>query len=47
MKELVGFCAVCNREIYCQDGFLDGVILDDQSLQCFSCDSKNTEDQQK
>ncbi|MBN8207659.1 hypothetical protein JI666_02750 [Bacillus sp. NTK071] len=37
MKELVGECANCHKPIYCLDGFLDGVISDNRTLYCFSC----------
>ncbi|MGI8316668.1 hypothetical protein [Halobacillus mangrovi] len=40
MVELVGTCTRCGSEIYCRDGFLDGVIKEDQSLVCFNCDQK-------
>ena len=40
MKELIGNCAVCSREIYCKGGFLDGVIQENKSLLCFICDKK-------
>lgn len=37
MQELVGHCIVCNKEILCHDGFLNGVVLEDKSLICFTC----------
>ena len=37
MKELVGHCQECQKEIYCLDGFLDGIVREDQSLICFEC----------
>ncbi|WP_198162713.1 hypothetical protein [Halobacillus mangrovi] len=40
MVEWVGTCSRCGRGIYCRDGFLDGVIEEDQSLVCFNCDQK-------
>ncbi|WP_181833229.1 hypothetical protein [Bacillus taeanensis] len=43
MKELVGCCVSCGKEIYCQNGFLNGVIRDDQLLQCFPCYNQNVE----
>ncbi|WP_182914119.1 hypothetical protein [Paenibacillus sp. 1011MAR3C5] len=39
MKELVGHCRACGREVYCRDGFLDGVVQEDSSVLCFACDS--------
>lgn len=41
MRELVGHCKECNREVYCQDGFLNGVVLEDQSVVCFECMDRN------
>ncbi|MDU0200420.1 MULTISPECIES: hypothetical protein [Paenibacillus] len=37
MHELVGTCNLCGKPIYCREGFLDGVILEDKSLVCFEC----------
>jgi hypothetical protein len=37
MKELVGQCSVCHKEIYCLEGFLNGVILENKDLICFEC----------
>ncbi|MBM7553024.1 hypothetical protein [Thalassobacillus pellis] len=36
MRELVGTCTVCGKEIYCEDGFLNGEHLDNE-LYCFDC----------
>ncbi|WP_164908552.1 hypothetical protein [Halobacillus litoralis] len=38
MKEWVGVCANCADDIYCKNGFLEGVINEDRTLICFSCD---------
>ena len=38
MRELVGYCKDCQKEIYCLDGFLNGVILDDKTIICYSCE---------
>jgi hypothetical protein len=41
MKELVGNCCECKKEIYCLDGFLNGVVKD-KNIYCFECfDSAN------
>lgn len=37
MQELVGTCSTCGKTIYCREGFLDGVVLEDKSLVCFEC----------
>ncbi|HZG72199.1 MAG TPA: hypothetical protein VEY51_11760 [Chondromyces sp.] len=42
MKELVGNCKECNKEIYCLDGFLNGVKVADGVI-CFECEEKNTQ----
>ena len=43
MKELIGHCAACSKEVYCKGGFLDGVIQEDKSLLCFTCHNKSKE----
>ena len=40
VEEKVGQCSICNKTIYCLDGFLDGVITDDKELLCFSCEQE-------
>ncbi|WP_159439892.1 hypothetical protein [Bacillus sinesaloumensis] len=38
MKELVSTCIVCKKEIYCLDGFINGVVSEDkQGILCFDC----------
>jgi hypothetical protein len=37
MQELVGCCKKCNKTIFCDNGFLNGIVLDDKSLLCFDC----------
>lgn len=36
MKEWVGYCEVCGKDIYCLDGFLNGV-KEEAALLCFDC----------
>lgn len=43
MQELVGNCKKCNKQIFCNDGFLNGVVLEDKSLICFDCADKEQE----
>ncbi len=43
MKEHVGKCSLCEKEIYCLDGFLDGVVSEDRALYCFECAAKQEE----
>lgn len=40
MQELVGKCKSCGKEIYCLDGFLNGIHTNDQQLICFDCEKK-------
>ncbi|WP_226036880.1 hypothetical protein [Aquibacillus saliphilus] len=41
MEEVVGVCSKCDRTIYCQDGFLDGVVDENHTLYCFVCAEGN------
>jgi hypothetical protein len=44
MKELVGYCSACSKAIYCKDGFLDGVVIQEENiLLCFICQNKRNE----
>ncbi|MET1032195.1 hypothetical protein [Domibacillus tundrae] len=36
MKELIGQCAACGKDVYCLDGFLNGVKAEEELL-CFDC----------
>lgn len=45
MQELVGYCISCNKQVFCQDGFINGVVLEDKTLLCFDCSEK--EDQSR
>lgn len=38
MEELAGHCKVCGKPVMCQGGFLQGIVLEDQSIVCFDCD---------
>jgi hypothetical protein len=37
MKELVGFCKHCSREVFCLDGFFNGVLTEEKEIFCFEC----------
>lgn len=37
MKELVGICHICKKDVYCLDGFLNGIIDDEGQLTCLAC----------
>ncbi len=43
-SELVGNCTKCNANIYCRDGFLDGVVDDSKNLYCHSCFAEQSKD---
>ena len=36
MRELIGKCSYCGKEVNCMDGFLNGVYAGQQLL-CFEC----------
>lgn len=36
MEEYLGRCSECGKEIYCRDGFLEGIHENDR-LYCFEC----------
>ena len=44
MRELVGHCKACGSEIYCNDGFFTGIVLEDKSVICFECEEKEQRD---
>ncbi|WP_194841994.1 hypothetical protein [Gracilibacillus salitolerans] len=39
MYEKVGHCTECDKTVYCEDGFLDGVHHEGE-LFCWKCDQK-------
>ncbi len=43
MQELVGECKDCKKPVFCHDGFIDGVVLDDNTLICFECFNEESE----
>ncbi|MDD9268054.1 hypothetical protein ACFPES_13530 [Paenibacillus sp. GCM10023248] len=43
MRELVGQCSVCGKDIFCADGFLEGVIREDKQLECLTCSEGRSE----
>ncbi|QDP40004.1 hypothetical protein FN924_07385 [Radiobacillus deserti] len=40
MKELVGTCSICQQDVFCEDGFFNG-IHEDGKIICFTCYEKN------
>lgn len=43
MKELIGQCKSCGKNIYCEDGFFNGVLLPGHQYLCMDCDEKEHE----
>ncbi|MEW9668045.1 DUF6306 domain-containing protein [Ammoniphilus sp. 3BR4] len=37
MKEQVGSCIRCKKDVYCTDGFFNGIILENGNILCFEC----------
>lgn len=37
MQEFIGHCRSCGKVIYCENGFLNGTVQKDQTLECFEC----------
>ncbi|MBW3114277.1 hypothetical protein KYJ26_20630 [Bacillus sp. MCCB 382] len=42
MKELVDYCAFCQKPLYCLDGFFNGVHLEGGKSCCFECEELET-----
>ena len=40
MKELVGSCVQCGTDVFCHDGFINGVVTENGVI-CFTCQEKN------
>lgn len=43
MNEFVGKCHQCEKDIYCLDGFLNGVVVEQGNIICFDCVEKERE----
>ena len=41
MRELVEMCSKCGKELFCMDGFFNGVHTDDQKILCYDCLEEN------
>ncbi|MFC0415395.1 hypothetical protein ACFFHH_07970 [Cytobacillus solani] len=37
MRELVSKCHLCGKDLYCIDGFFNGIHTDEQQTLCFDC----------
>ena len=46
MRELIGPCSNCGKDIYCRDGFLDGVYVKGELL-CFDCAAEQEKEEQQ
>jgi hypothetical protein len=40
LKELVGRCSCCGKELFCFDGFFNGIYTKDKKIICFECETK-------
>jgi hypothetical protein len=40
LKELVGCCSCCGKELYCLDGFFNGIYTDEKKIVCYDCETK-------
>ncbi|SFQ81494.1 MULTISPECIES: hypothetical protein [unclassified Bacillus (in: firmicutes)] len=37
MKEFIGKCKTCGKELFCLEGFFNGVVNEDKTVSCFEC----------
>lgn len=45
IKELVGTCSHCGKDLYCLDGFFNGVFgTDKKEVFCFDCAESDDDD---
>jgi hypothetical protein len=44
MKELIGRCSCCGKELFCLDGFFNGVYTDEKKIVCFDCENAMKEE---
>lgn len=42
MKEWIGICQICGKDIHCEDGFFNGIVLPGHEYRCFECDEKQS-----
>ncbi|HLQ70622.1 MAG TPA: hypothetical protein VK142_02415 [Bacillota bacterium] len=45
MKEYIGSCHHCGKDIYCENGFFNGVLLPGHIYRCFECDDEISKEQ--
>jgi hypothetical protein len=44
MRELVGTCYICGKNLYCLDGFFNGLHTDDKKTVCYDCAKEHDKD---
>lgn len=37
VREPVGTCVDCGKTVYCESGFLSGIVLENHRLRCYDC----------
>lgn len=37
MREFIGNCADCGKDLYCLDGFFYGILTKENNILCFDC----------
>ncbi|WP_442594423.1 hypothetical protein [Neobacillus sp. D3-1R] len=40
MKEYIGKCSNCQKDMYCLEGFFNGIVLENKEIICFDCHEK-------
>lgn len=43
MQEPVGCCKICQKQIFCYGGFINGIVMEDKTLLCFDCFERENE----
>lgn len=47
MRELVGTCRECGKAVYCENGFLNGILLPGHEYLCYPCDEAKKEREER
>lgn len=47
MREWIGTCQDCGTDIYCENGFFNGVLLPGHTYRCFDCEEKREDTDKK
>ncbi len=45
MRELVDYCHLCQKPLYCLNGFFNGVQKDNGKSSCFECEKQNQKEE--